>query len=354
MFLDAIFSFNCIQSQKLILYFQSINFYLSLMYFQSTPYRPSLLFNSGHFNTIVTNLWRYRQLTVDYHRKRINTPDGDFLDLDFSSVGSQHAIVLVHGLEGDAYSAYMKGMTRAANHSGWDTVSINLRGCSGELNRKPVTYHSGKTEDLATAVEYLRDSSSYEKMVLTGFSLGANLILKYAGEVRNNLPDQVKALAGVCVPFALEHIALNMDKTSNRFYQNRFLKTLKKNALRKITQYPDLGINRSDILNCRNFYQFDDAFTAPVNGFDSAETYWRKCSCQKFLRGIICPALMINSLDDPFIGKEPIPFDEVGRYENLYLIAPEYGGHVGFGNWNLSSILWHEQQVINFCQGILN
>ncbi len=322
------------------------------MHFQPSPYLPPLLFKSGHFNTITTNLWRSWRLGVDYQRRRINTPDGDFLDLDFSCIGSQKILLLVHGLEGDAYSAYMKGMVKAANESGWDTLSLNLRGCSGELNQKPVTYHSGKTEDIGVTVKYLCENCSYEEVALTGFSLGGNLILKFAGELGDNLPSMVKVLAAISVPFDLEKVAQRMDNPVNRFYRKHFLTTLKQNALRKINQYPDVGVSAEKIRSCQTFYEFDNVFTAPVNGFADAETYWRECSSLHFLQGITRHTLMINAMDDPFIGKAPIPFEEIQKNENLQLITTERGGHVGFGNWRLSRFLWHESQVIKFLNAI--
>ena len=68
-------------------------------------FNPSLLFKSGHFNTM------YRPLfindTITYQRKRITTWDADFIDLDFSKVNSKTIVLLIHGLEGSAQSSYM-------------------------------------------------------------------------------------------------------------------------------------------------------------------------------------------------------------------------------------------------------
>ncbi len=312
-------------------------------------YQPTLCFKNGHFNTIFTNLWRSWKLPVSYQRQRFSTPDKDFLDLDCSSIHSDKAMVLVHGLEGHAYSPYMKGMVKAANEAGWDALSLNLRGCSGANNAQPVTYHSGKTEDLNTAVEYTLSQDLYKKIAIVGFSLGGNLVLKYAGEQGSGLDERIMSIAAISNPFDLQAVAMNMDKVSNRLYKNRFLKTLKLKASQKLDQYPDLLINKDEVIKARSFYAFDNVFTAPLNGFRDAEDYWKKSSCRHFLRNIHKPALLINAIDDPFIPPYNIPFKKIKNNKNLVALSPKYGGHLGFGKWRLNESLWHEKQVLSFC-----
>ena len=140
-------------------------------------YKPCFLFQNKHINTCFPTL--FRKINIEYKRERIDTPDGDFLDLDWIKNGNDKAIVLCHGLEGSSRSKYIQGAARYFSERGWDVLAINYRGCSGEMNRKLTFYHMGYTEDLETT---LKETSQYKKVALVGFSLGANLVLKYLGE----------------------------------------------------------------------------------------------------------------------------------------------------------------------------
>ena len=140
-------------------------------------YKPCFLFRNKHINTCFPTL--FRRINIEYERERIDTPDGDFLDLDWIKNGNDKIIVLCHGLEGSSRSKYIQGTARYFSERGWDVLAINYRGCSGEMNRKLTFYHMGYTEDLETA---LKKTSQYKKVVLAGFSLGANVVLKYLGE----------------------------------------------------------------------------------------------------------------------------------------------------------------------------
>ncbi len=157
-----------------------------------SSYRPPLFFNNGHLQTIYPNFFRH-VTDVGYLRQRVSTPDGDFLDLDWSPVGGARVAVLAHGLEGNSTRSYVLGMVRALNRHGWDAVVWNFRGCSGEPNNKVRFYHSGDTRDLRTVLTHVLQSGRYEKAALIGFSLGGNVILKYLGEQALQLNPKIRA-----------------------------------------------------------------------------------------------------------------------------------------------------------------
>ena len=314
------------------------------------PYHPPFLFKSGHFNTLITNLWRESQIKVNYQRNRIKTKDEDFLDLDLSQVGSKNGCLLVHGLGGDTYSAYMKGMTKAVNEAGYDAIALNQRGCSGEINYQPVTYHSGKTEDIGEAVDYSLNRLGYDQLILTGFSLGGNLVLKYAGEHETQLDSRIKGIAAIANPFDLKLAALRMHQFQNKIYEKRFLKNLKHTALAKKRQFPNLPTHQKNVLNAKNFFEFDEVFTAPVNGFKDAETYYALSSSKNFLAKIQTSTLLVNASDDPFIPPQVFPHGIIDQNPNLTFLNPQYGGHVGFGDWGLNQELWHEEQFLFFTE----
>ena len=69
-------------------------------------YHPPIYLRSGHLQTIYPTLLRGVNSTP-YRRERILTPDDDFLDLDWATVGGDTLAILSHGLEGE-YTGTLK------------------------------------------------------------------------------------------------------------------------------------------------------------------------------------------------------------------------------------------------------
>jgi len=314
---------------------------------ESNNYNPSLLLKNKHINTIYRTFFSYD--SIKYQRKRISTPDNDFLDLDFSIIKSDTIAILVHGLEGSSSSPYIISAVRQLNKANIDAVAINLRGCSGEINKLLCSYHSGKTDDLALVINYISQSYSYRNIVLIGYSLGGNIVLKYLGEQGKNYPKNLRCAITISVPCDLEGSSEQLGKLSNKIYMLRFFKSLKEKALKKATMFPNFKLNKSKIKEATNFLDFDNLYTAPAHGFKDAVDYWTKSSSKQFIKFIKLPTLLITSLDDPFLSKSCIPVREANNNENFNLIITKQGGHVGFNSTILSNDnYWLENKIISF------
>lgn len=314
---------------------------------EMSTYRAPLFFGNNHLQTVFPTLFR-KVRDVKYTRRRIDTPDGDFIDIDCSFTGSDRVVILSHGLEGKSDRAYMKGMIRVFNRRGWDGVSFNFRGCSGEPNRKPVTYHSGKTEDLQCVIDHLLSVGHYTSVSLVGFSLGANLTLKYVGEKGGRIAPEIKSAVGISAPCDLLSSAVELDKPKNRLYTKRFLVTLLQKMKANEHLFPP-EISR-DYGHVKTLKDFDDTFTAPLNGFRNARDYWTKCSCGRFITETAVPTLIINAKDDPILGRECFPYEQARSNDNLFLEVPERGGHVGFITFGNKGEYWHETRTAEFCE----
>ncbi|HUF10731.1 MAG TPA: alpha/beta fold hydrolase [Rhodothermales bacterium] len=262
---------------------------------------------------------------VQYQRERIETPDGDFLDLDWSRESNdlRRVAVLSHGLEGSSSSPYVLGMTRALNRRGWDVLAWNFRGCSGEMNRLARSYHSGATEDLDLVVHHALEK--YEEVALVGFSLGGNLTLKFLGE--RDVDPRVAAAAVISVPCDLAACSEKLARPENLLYMQRFLSSLRIKVRAKARIH---RLDTTDIHRIRTFRQFDDRFTALLHGFLDAEDYWRRCSCKAFLSHVRTPTLLVSAEDDPFLAASCYPLEEANANPNLRLLVTKHGGHVGF------------------------
>jgi len=311
-----------------------------------SSYRAPALFSNCHLQTVFPSLLR-RVSGVTYSRTRIDTPDGDFLDLDVSSIGSERVAVVLHGLEGDSTRAYILGMVKALNKRGWDATALNFRGCSGECNRKVRFYHSGDTADLRTVISHLLNQGKYSEMALVGFSLGGNVVLKYLGEQGNNVPSIVRKAAAISVPCDLPSSSVKLAQSANRLYLKRFLRMLRKKIRMKMAVMPGL-ISDHGYGSIKSFKEFDDRYTAPMHGFRNAEDYWEKASSKPFLRRISVPTLLISAADDPFLTEECFPVEEANENPFLFLEIPDQGGHVGFVTFNRNGEYWSESRVVSF------
>ncbi len=288
---------------------------------------PPLIQFNGHLQTIVPSVFR-KVDGINYQRERIDTPDNDFLDLDWSLRGSSKLVILSHGLEGSSDRGYIMGMVAQFDQLGWDSLAWNYRGCSGEINRQLRFYHSGATDDLDCVIQHAVSSGRYQEICLLGFSLGGNLTLKYLGE-QPSLPAPLSRAIVFSVPLDLHHSCLKLMQGFSKVYSYRFLRKLKRKVRAKAELYPGIfdlkkmeGINR--------LIDFDDAFTGPVHGFKSAVDYYESCSAQKFMYDIEIPTLIVNARNDPFLSEQCYPQQKLKHHPYVQLLIPGLGGHVGF------------------------
>jgi predicted alpha/beta-fold hydrolase len=291
--------------------------------------------------TIFPALFR-RVNDVSYQRERIVTADNDFLDLDWLKQGSKKLVVISHGLEGNSSRAYMKGMARAFFRSGYDVVTWNFRGCSGDVNKQLRFYHSGATDDLKSVVTHAMPA--YDIMHLIGFSLGGNLTLKYLGE--GDVPSIVKKAVVFSVPLDLHGSCLKISKPSNRLYSKRFLGNLKKKVMAKAAIMA--GLDTRGIDDVKTILEFDDRYTAPLHGYRDALDYYQQCSSLHFLKNISIPVLIVNALNDPFLSDSCYPREQVNKNPALTMETPRFGGHVGFSQFNKNGLYWSEERALAF------
>ncbi|MDP3312613.1 YheT family hydrolase [Lutibacter sp.] len=316
-----------------------------------STYKPSLLFRSAHINTVHKTL--FYNTTIIYQRKRIFTPDNDFLDLDFSFVNSETLVIVLHGLEGSSQSKYLLSTVRFLNDQKIDCLAVNFRGCSGEDNRHLYSYHSGKSDDLNVILDYILNHYTYKNIIFVGFSMGGNILLKFLGE-GNQLNSSIKGGISISVPTDLAGSSHELSKIHNILYFKRFMVRLKIKLVKKITDFPQNNLNVNYIKKAKTFLEFDDAVTAPLNGFLNAEDYYTKSSSKQYIRAIRKPTLLINAQDDTFLSKSCFPFAEASNHPFFYFEAPKYGGHVGFNSSFIKTKnVWLENRILAFINQIL-
>ena len=318
-----------------------------------SKFKAKGLFKSGHFSTIYSAKIRPIPKVVQV-RKRLELTDGDFVDIDWSycttkGVKSQKVAILLHGLEGDAQRVYMQGQARVLNQGGWDVAGLNHRGCSGEENRMYLSYNSGRTQDLSELIDHILSQEYYPKIALVGFSLGGNLLLKYLGEPRE-ISHKIVAGIAISTPIDLQSSLDSLKRRENTPYTLIFMRDLRNKYKRKMKLFPEL-MSKEKLSKIKTLLDFDNIYTAPAHGFDSAAQYYQKSSAKPFLPNIKKPVLILNAANDSFLGPECYPFQVAKQHGNIYLEVPETGGHVGFHLTNTE--YYSELRVLDFLNSML-
>lgn len=294
------------------------------------PFHP--LIRNPHWQTIAGSFWR-RPFRPDLYPVRET-----FYQTEPSVrilVHEQHpksairgVLLLVHGLEGSSNGGYMRSLAHAALRAGFSVHRANTRGCGGTEALCNTLYHAGLTTDIRHLTCRLRERYGLP-IHLCGFSLGGNMVLKFAGELGERACDLVASVTAVSAPIDLQTCARTIDKPGNWLYQQRFLRSMSARLRRRQKLMP--GVFRfDDPEKLRSIYEFDDRITARFFGFGSAEGYYGTQSAGLFLDAIRVPALVVQSKDDPMIPFEVYGHPAFERNPHLRLCAPDHGGHVGF------------------------
>lgn len=310
----------------------------------------------GHAQTLYAALAAPRP-RVAYRRERWDTPDGDFIDLDWldspsvvsrqSSLKEQPLLVLFHGLEGSSRSHYALALMAAVRDAGWRGAVVHFRGCSGEPNRLSRAYHSGDAPEIDWIVRRLRAQNAAAPLFATGVSLGGNALLKWLGDCGESAAPLVDAAVGISVPLDLAATGNALGQGFNLVYTRNFLATLRVMSLDKLERFPGL-YDANAVRASRTLREFDDLVTAPLHGFKDAYDYWTRASSKPGLRNIRVPTLILNARNDPLVPASALPrAGEVSTAVTLEL--PEHGGHAGFVSGRFPGHLgWMPARVLEF------
>lgn len=286
-------------------------------------FSPPFWLRNPHLQTLWPKLLR-RRPTLPLLRERLELADSDFIDLAWAAGGRGPVVLLLHGLEGNLRSHYALPVMAALLRTGFQPVFMHLRGCSGEPNRLPRTYHSGAIEDL-TEVLALLQASSRPVAAAIGFSLGGNLLLRYLGTAGDS--SLLRAAVAVSVPFVLADAARRLEQGHSRIYQRYLVDRLKQSYRQKFAHQP--SPLRVDLDRIHTLWEYDEQVTAPLNGFAGADDYYARCSSLGYLPAITTPTLILHSTDDPFMYPHNVP--QPGQAgPGVRLAIQAHGGHVGF------------------------
>ena len=317
-------------------------------------FRSAWWLPGAHAQTIAGRFARPSE-GIPLRRRRIETPDGDFLDLDFGPDPGpdRPLIVVLHGLEGSSRRPYVALLLRELLAHGLAGVALNFRACSGEPNRLPRFYHSGDTGDLRFVLDHLGRRFPRRALGAAGASLGGNVVLRYLGEEGESAP--LAAAVAMSVPFDLSACA---DRLSHGFggrvYGRHFLRSLKAKVVAK-RRLLEGEVDVERVLAARNLIEYDDALTAPLHGFRDARDYYARADARRSLADIRTPVLLLQAADDPFLRPGAVPEAVVDANPSLTKAFARRGGHLGFveggAPWNPR--FWAETEAARFLSSVI-
>lgn len=288
---------------------------------------PAYQYN-GHLQTIIPGL--IRTVTgVIYERERLTLSDGDFVDLDWIDVRQNRLVILTHGLEGDSSRQYIRGTAKLFAQHNYDVLAWNCRSCSGEMNQAFRLYNHGEIGDLGEVIHHALQTKAYREIVLVGYSMGGNITLKYLGVNSSQLHNSIKCGIAISAPTDLGASAVLLDRPSNRFYRNRFMKKLVVKLSQKADRFPG-RLDMNKLGQVKQWRDFDEFFSAPINNYRNADDFYTQASAVNFMADVAVPTLLLNAQNDPLLSPECSPVWLSKNHPYLFLEIPRGGGHVGF------------------------
>lgn len=255
-------------------------------------------------------------------------------------------VVIVHGLEGSSNSQYVLGNAARALSAGFNVVRMNMRSCGGTDELSPTIYHSGRSEDVAAVVRTLVEHRGIDSIALLGYSMGANLVLKYAGEIAANPPAAIKAVVGISPLMDLAASSSALHEVQNRIYEWHFLRSMLARVRRKAALFPKI-YTTENLDKIRTMRLFDEHVVARYGGFSGADDYYYSVASSQYARQFNLPTLIVHSVDDPFIRMLPSTRAALVANPGVTYIETTHGGHCAFlaaangddGRWAETTLL---------------
>ncbi|HZS09100.1 MAG TPA: alpha/beta fold hydrolase [Blastocatellia bacterium] len=322
------------------------------------PFETWPALRNGHAMTIFCNLWRRRFRLGEWpdERRLFRTEPETQVVAHCHWQPDRQArptVILVHGLEGCADRPYILGTAEKALRAGFNVIRQNVRNCGGTEHLTPTLYHSGLTDDLHAIVRELIERDGLPEIYVAGFSMGGNQALRFAGELADRAPAELRGIVAVSPAMDLAACCDAISRPQCRVYEERFLSSLKARMRLKEQLHPGT-FDLDRILRVRGLREFDDVVTGPYFGFGDSNGYYASASSRPHLGRIRVPTLVVTAQDDPFIPFEPFRDPGVAANPHLLLLAPRHGGHVGFfgrqsAGGRREDPYWAENRAVQFC-----
>ena len=330
-----------------------------------TPFVPHRWWRGGHLQTIAGNFASRRIALPAPQQLAVPVPDDPVAEAagypPARLVSLCHwqpeqvrrhrlTVLLLHGLEGSAHSGYMLRNAARLWARGANVVRMNMRSCGEGETLAASIYHSGRSEDVSVTVQALRAQGA-ARIAVVGYSLGANLVLKYAGEQPGS---GLEAVVGVSPLMDLAPSSAALHLPSNRVYERRFLRAMKRRLRRKAVLFPRTygGLEGEGVFRrIRSMRDFDGEIVARFGGFADADDYYEQVRSSRYAATLPARTLLLHASDDPFVRMLSQTRDALLANANVALIETPQGGHCAFLSNEPHDPHWAERTVEHFLLG---
>ncbi|KAJ3164462.1 hypothetical protein HDU88_005339 [Geranomyces variabilis] len=328
-------------------------------------FRPTWYLFNGHLQTIYAAFFAERSARqVNYHRELLYFPDGGNVALDWHNAETSPAtpstsedttpiLVITHGLTGGSHESYVRDLVYESARRGYRSVVVNFRGCAESELTSQQLYCGAYTKDLQAAVAFITRRYPLAPKMAAGFSLGANVLTKFVGEMGDACPF----LGAVSVSNPCDLLGGNRCLNRTWVGRNIYSKTLTKNLIRMYKKHSHIFanstvVNEAKTLASRFIYEFDDAFTSKLFGFRTVHEYYRQASSAQYVPDIRVPFLLFTALDDPIVEPEVLPTFECLANPCVVMAATQHGGHIGWYTGTLNPRTWTSKPLGEFIGAI--
>lgn len=295
---------------------------------QELPFEP-FLFSDPHHQTIISSMLNFL-FEPSSERKLVQLPDGDRIAVEITQPKewkpTDLTVLLVHGLCGSHRSPNLVRMVNRLQPKAIRSVRFNMRGCGSGKGLAKHIYHSGRSEDLFEVVKVLKMEHPESPIVLIGFSLGGNIVLKLVGELNDLGHRYLKGVIAVSPPVDLYSSVQMLGDPANSLFERYFYKLLRADVHYRHKKFKDLP--KLKLPKNLKLYEFDQLYTAPTCGFKNAIDYYNKCSSADVVEDISIPCKILLSEDDPIIS--PKSLDGFHLPSNIAIFKTKKGGHMGY------------------------
>lgn len=290
------------------------------------PFIPLKILNNGHVQSIAGNFFNL-SFPITSEISFVTLPDGDQLAMEINTAAQWREgdpiITMLHGLCGSSGSSYLIRIAKKFLKKGYKVIRMNMRNCGPSEGLCRQIYHSGCSQDMETILRLLKKDHPTSKMVTIGFSLGGNVLLKLAGELKGEGPQLMDQLISICPPIDLVSSVKRFQLKENRIYEKYFLQHLMPAVLKLHEKFPELP--KVKFPKEMTMLKFDQHYVVPRLGLKDTDEYYEVASAKNYIPHIQIPTKILHALDDPIVDGEAI--DQILLPPNVQSFKTTSGGH---------------------------
>lgn len=292
----------------------------------------------------------------------MRTEDGGAVALDWVAGDDRRLppesplLILLPGLTGGSQDTYVRHMLVRARNKGWRVVVFNSRGCGESPVITPQFYSASFIEDTRAVVAHVASRYPNANLYGVGWSLGANILVRYLGQESVNCP--LSGAVSMCNPFNLVIADEDFRKGFNIIYDRALANSLRSIFKKHELLFEDMGgeYNIPLAANAKSVRDFDEGLTRVSFGFKSVDDYYYNSSSSDSIKHVCKPLLCIQAANDPIAPERGIPREDIKENPDCLLVVTPKGGHLGWvaGPETPFGAPWTDSVVMEFLEYLQN